>query len=164
MDVTVAVVPRERFRFLERSLKSLFETIPADVPVIVVDGGAPNKVLNAIKNLQKIRPFELIETHEFVLPNRARNIALKKVETKYIAFCDNDLEHSPNWLEALVESAEKHQAAAVAPTTLIGPTQTPRIHHAGGTLKRVYDDEGRVSLVERHNFANVPLSEAIENG
>src|SRR6185312_13739980 len=69
-----------------------------------------------------------------VLPNKARNIALDRVETKYVAFCDNDLDYWPGWLDALVENAEVNGSAAVAPLILIGPSDPPVIHHAGGSL------------------------------
>ena len=163
MDVTVAVIPRERFRPLEQSLRSLFETISADVPVIVVDGGAPKHVLDAVKKLQAKRPFELIETGTFVLPNKARNIALGRAKTKFVAFCDNDLEYSPNWLDYMLEAASAEKVGAVAPTTLIGPTTPTLIHHAGGTFTRRKDANGGHFLHSNHALANTPIKDLVAN-
>ena len=105
MDVTVAVVPRERFRPLPASLSSLFSTIPTDIRVLVVDGGADESIRRKVRALQRERDFELIESDRFLVPNMARNVALDRVNTKYVAFCDNDLSYSPGWLQALVSNA-----------------------------------------------------------
>ncbi len=52
----------------------------------------------------------------------AWTVALDMVKTKYIASCTNDLAYYPDWLNALIANAEQHDAAAVAPVTLIGPS------------------------------------------
>jgi glycosyltransferase involved in cell wall biosynthesis len=126
MKASVAVIPRERFSQLPASLQWLFKTIDEDVPVIVVDGGAPDDIREQLYRLRAERPFELVECEDFTLPNKARNIALDRVETKYVAFCDNDLGYWPGWLDALVENAEVNGSAAVAPLILIGPGHPPR--------------------------------------
>jgi GT2 family glycosyltransferase len=162
MRVSVAVVPRERFRQLPLSLRSLFNTIDENVPVIVVDGGAPEYVRRELYALRTARPFGLIECNRFLLPNAARNVALDCVKTKYVAFCDNDLEYSPGWLDALVENAEANRSAAVSPLTLIGPSDPPIIHHAGGSFVLRKDGAGHRVLWEVHHYDNarLPLAEA----
>ena len=160
MDVTVAVIPRERFRPLSASLRSLFSTIPANVRVIVIDGGADEKTRQEVRSLQEVRHFELVESDKFLLPNMARNVALDMAKTKYIAFCDNDLTYYPDWLNALIANAEQHDAVAVAPATLIGPTNPPIIHHAGGKLTLGRDNSGQLKLRKHHRLDNVRLPDA----
>jgi GT2 family glycosyltransferase len=160
MKASVAVVPRERFRLLPRSLRSLFKTINENVPVIVVDGGAPEHIRKELYALRAERPFELVECGHFVLPNKARNIALDRVKTKDVAFCDNDLDYWPGWLDALVENAEENSSAAVAPLTLIGPSNPPRIHHAGGSFVLRKNSADHWVLLDRHAYDNIPLPEA----
>lgn len=160
MKASVAVVPRERFRQLPLSLRSLFKTIDENVPVIVVDGGAPGHIRKELYALCAERPFELVECEDFVLPNKARNIALDRVETKYVAFCDNDLDYWPGWLDALVENAEANGSAAVAPLTFIGPSDPPMIHHAGGSFVFRKDSADLGVLTEVHHYDNVRLAEA----
>lgn len=158
----MAVVPRERFRLLPPSLRSLFKTISVEVPVIVVDGGAPEHVRKELRALQAERPFDLIECEDFVLPNKARNIALDLVKTKYMAFCDSDLGYWPGWLDALVTNAEANDSVAVSPVTLIGPSNPPTIHHAGGSFSlREYSPDRRI-LTEIHHYDGVPLNGAEE--
>ena len=160
MKASVAVVPRERFSQLLLSLRSLFKTIDENVPVIVVDGGAPAHIREELHALRAERPFALVECEGFILPNKARNIALDRVETKYVAFCDNDLDYWPGWLDAMVENAEANGSAAVAPVTLIGPTDPPIIHHAGGSFVLRKDGSDRRILFERHHYGKVPLATA----
>lgn len=160
MRTTVAIVPRERFRPLPESLDSLFATIPPEVPVIVVDGGAPESIRAKLREIRKVRGFDLVESKTFILPNEARNIALDRVQTKYVVFCDNDLSYEPGWLEALEQNAVQNGSAAVCPVTLIGPSRPPRIHHAGGTFVLRIDSNGRRILADYHHLANVPLPEA----
>lgn len=157
---TVAVMPRERFRTLPDSLRSLFKTIPPEVPVIVVDGGAPEAIRAELRRIRAERDFDLIEPESFILPNVARNIALERVKTKYVAFCDNDLSYEPGWLDALERNAEENGSAAVSPVTFIGPSKPQRIHHAGGTFLLHTDPQGRKLLDEIHYLDNVLLPDA----
>lgn len=160
MLTTIAVVPRERFRPLPESLTSLFATIPPNVPVIVVDGGAPESIRAELREIRKARDFDLVESADFILPNEARNVALDRVRTKYVVFCDNDLSYEEGWLEALERNAVQNGSAAVCPVTLIGPSRPPRIHHAGGTFLLRVDSEGRRRLEDHHHLENVSLPDA----
>jgi GT2 family glycosyltransferase len=159
-NASVAVIPRERFRPLPQSLRSLFKSIDATVPVIVVDGGAHEQIRKELYALCTERPFELVECKNFTLPNKARNIALDHVQTKYVAFCDNDLDYWPGWLDALVENAEANGSTAVAPLIFIGPSDPPMIHHAGGSFVLRKDSAGRRLLWDEHHYADVRLPEA----
>ena len=162
MSVSVAVVPRERFSPLLPSLLSLFETIDETIPVIVVDGGAPENIRSELRKLRNKRHFTLVENEEFILPGAARNMALDLVATRYVAFCDNDIEYTDGWLEALVKNAEKNTAAAVSPVTLVGPSDPPMIHHAGGDLFVTIDAKGRRDIRERHRLAGKQLRQLDE--
>jgi GT2 family glycosyltransferase len=128
--------------------------------VIVVDGGAPESIRAELREIRKSREFDLVESEGFILPNEARNIALDRVRTKYVVFCDNDLSYEEGWLEALERNAEQNRSAAVCPVTLIGPSRPPRIHHAGGTFELRVDSVGRRRLEDQHHLENVPLPEA----
>jgi glycosyltransferase involved in cell wall biosynthesis len=164
MFATVAVVPRERFRPIVDSLRSLFATIGDDVPLIVVDGGAPKHIREQLRALREERPFDWVQGERFALPGVARNSALERSNTKYLAFCDNDLQYSPGWLEALVENAETNAAVAVSPITLIGPSDPAVIHHAGGTLTLCRDECGRTVLREYHRLDRQTLADAERSG
>lgn len=159
MDVTVVVVPRERFTSLPASLRSLFATIDSSVPVVVVEGDSPQSVHEELNDLRSERDFEVISTERMLLPNEARNVGAAAAKSKYIVFADNDIHYSPNWLEPLVAAAEKTGADTVAPLILIGPSSEPKIHHAGGYLK-VGSNQGRKTIGEVHRLSNVHVKDA----
>ena len=80
----------------------------------------------------------------------------QSVDTKYVAFCDNDLDYWPRWLDALVENAEANGSAA-APLIFVGPSDPPKIHHAGGSFVLRKDKAGHRLLFELHHYDNVRL-------
>lgn len=157
-QTTVVVSPRERFSPTIESLESLFSTISADVPVIVVDGGFPASLRTALGELSRKRPFQHEMTERLLLPNVARNIGMKLAKTKFLAFCDNDMIYEPGWLEALEAHADRTGVEVVAPLICIGPPAASIIHHAGGVLHAREDKDG-LHLKEVHNLMNRPIED-----
>lgn len=140
-DVTVVVVPRERFSLALSSLESLLSTV-APERVLYVDGSAPPRVRDALRDAARRRGFRLLRKERFLSPNQARNLGLAEVDTRYVAFVDNDVLFAPGWLEALVTRAERSGAAVVGPLYLQGPPADGVIHMAGGDLV-IEEAEGR---------------------
>lgn len=161
VKTTIIVSPRERFNPLLASLRSLFETIEEDVPVIVVDGGAPKQVCQQLEALRQVRAFEWLHTDYYLTPHEARNIGFEKVTTEFVVFADNDIFYEQGWLDALEKNAHKHQADIVAPLICIGPPVAKTIHHAGGRLV-AKDQNGRFQLREIHRLMNSPITELTE--
>lgn len=158
MLTSVVVVPRERFTSLPVSLRSLFSTISADVPVVVVEGATPPDTRAELQDLTRERPFDLVTLPYMVKPNEARNLGVERTTTEYVVIADNDIEYESGWLEALEEHAVEHDSDAVAPLIFIGPPATTIIHHAGGMLSanRV---EGGFRLSEAHRLMDVRLED-----
>ncbi len=164
MLTTIVVTPRERYSQYAGSLRSLFKTIPRETRVIVIDANAPEEVRREMREIEKERPYERIETDEILLAPQVRNRALAMVDTKYTCYCDNDLEYTEGWLEALEQNAERNGSGAVAPLTLIGPSPRPKIHHAGSEIKITKDDQGRPVLHSHHRLDKVYLDVARDTG
>jgi GT2 family glycosyltransferase len=147
-EVTIAVVPRERFSFARASLEALYEHTEPPFRVVYVDGGSPSRVRRYLESAARDRGFELIRSDGYLAPNRARNLALAQVRTKYTVFIDNDVIVSPGWLPPLVRCAEETNAAVVGPLICESLPLHSRIHFAGGDSHiDVVEREGRV---ERH--------------
>lgn len=153
MKTTIVVSPRERFTPVVLSLQSLFQTIPEDVRVIVVEGGSPEDVRTQLSHLQKTRVFEHIALSYWVTPNEARNIGARMTTTEFVAFCDNDIEYQAGWLDRLEENAVTNASDIVAPLTFIGPNDPPMIHQAGGVF---YYSQSKTGIVvnEKHRLGN----------
>lgn len=129
---TIAVVPRERFSLTKRSLESLLAQRDPATELIYVDGGSPPLVRQYLEQQAVRNDFTLISTERFVAPNVARNLALERARTRYVAFVDNDVLFAPAWLERLVDCAESTGAWIVGPLVCQGEGRSRRVRSAGG--------------------------------
>lgn len=117
MRTSIVVVSRERFTSLPVSLRSLFATIPGDVPVVVVvvEGGTPAETRAERMSLAGERSFELVSLPSMVKPNEARNLGVARTSSEFVVIADNDIDYQSGWLEALEEHAVENGSDAVAP-------------------------------------------------
>jgi GT2 family glycosyltransferase len=156
--VTIVVVPRERFSYARTSLENVYANTHLPFHLIYVDGGSPAHIKRYLERKAKEKGFQLIRTEHYLSPNQARNIGLRRADTKYIVFVDNDVEVAPGWLSALLQCAEETNAALVGPLYCIGQPVHQVIHMAGGEA-RVREVEGRRRLYEKHRFCNEQVSD-----
>ena len=148
-QVTIVVVPRERFSCTESSLESIYQYTEVPFKLVYVDGNSPAKVKKYLQSEAKNRGFKLIRTNHYLSPNHARNIGLGHVDTKYLVFFDNDVVVSPGWLKALMNCAEETEATVVGPLMCEKEPVHEVIHCAGGESHIVIDVNGRRHLREK---------------
>lgn len=133
-EVTVIMAPRERYSRILQSIDSLYENTEVPFKLIVVDGALPPAVKKGVEEAAEKRGFEFIY-HDYPLtPNEARNVALKKADTEWIVFVDNDVVYLPNWLPPLIEAANEFDAWLVGPTIVDADDdlESGIVHAAGG--------------------------------
>ena len=155
-QTTIIVSPRERYTSVLASLQSLLQTVPAEVPVIVVECCSPPKIREKLKEMQSVRSFECIFNDHFITPQEARNIGMQHVQTEFVVFTDNDIFYENNWLQLLEDNAISNDSDLVAPLICIGPPMAKKIHHAGGIL----DIRGGLDLPfvrEIHRLGEKPI-------
>ncbi len=157
-QVTVVVVPRERFSYTARSLESIYEHTDIPFSLVYIDGGSPARVKRYLAQQARQKNFKLIRIERYLSPNQARNLGLQQVETRYAVFVDNDVIVSPGWLKPLVDCAEKTSAWVVSPLTLIGAPGTQTIHAGGGTLN-IKEEQGQRVFNIKHGFAGKSLAD-----
>ena len=131
-QVTIIVVPRERFSCARESLESIYEYTELPLKLIYVDGNSPNSVRLYLEAQAKAKNFQLIRTNDYLYPNQARNLGLRYCQTKYVVFIDNDVIVSPGWLSALVGCAEETGATVVGPLMCQNLPLHEIVHFAGG--------------------------------
>jgi GT2 family glycosyltransferase len=156
--VTIVVVPRERFSYCRTSLECLYANTHLPFHLVYVDGGSPASVKRYLERQAEAKGFQLIRTKRYLSPNQARNIGLRHVHTKYVAFVDNDVEAAPGWLEALIQCAEETNASLVGPLYCIGKPVHEVIHMAGGEAS-IRVEEGRRRLHEKMYFCDERVSD-----
>ncbi len=147
-QVTIVVVPRERFSYTCESLESIYQHTDIPFKLIYVDGGSPRKTQRYLEAQAREKGFHLIRTDYYLSPNRARNLGLRQVHTKYVVFIDNDVMVAPNWLSPLVQCAEETGAAIVGPLNCHGYPLHEIVHFAGGECAVRLETEG--DKVKRH--------------
>lgn len=155
-NVTIIVVPRERFSYAPQSLNSIYEHTVHPFKLIYVDGCPPANIRRYLAAESQKRGFEWIRTKHYLSPNTARNIGLSRVTTKYAVFVDNDVVVAPNWLKNLVACAEETDAAVVGPLTCIGLPLHSKVHCAGGlahVLEREQDGQIQRRIREKQYYA-----------
>jgi len=163
MDTTIIVSPRERFTSIIHSLESLFQTVPDNTPVVVVEGGTPDSIKRELEILRENRTFDWVSIDYFVTPQEARNIGFDKVKTKYVVFTDNDIHYQQGWLEALIQNAVDNDSDVVGPLICIGPPEASIIHHAGGEVGIKAGDMNKPHISDIHRLSDRPTSELSED-
>jgi GT2 family glycosyltransferase len=147
-QVTIVVVPRERFSCTRESLESICEHTTIPFKLVYVDGGSPRHVRHYLEAQTRKKHFHLIRTDYYLSPNRARNLGLRQVNSKYVVFIDNDVVVAPGWLGSLVQCAEETGAEIVAPLICQHKPVHEIVHCAGGQTGVEVKTKG--GEVERH--------------
>jgi GT2 family glycosyltransferase len=161
-EITIVVVPRERFSNTRQSLESIYDNTQQPFSLVYIDGNSPIATQKYLEQQAKEKGFKLIRSDRYLSPNQARNISLKYVQSKYIVFVDNDIVTTPGWLEKLVNCAEQTDATVVCPLTCIGQPLHETIHLAGGEARIIVETtENEVvrKVHEKHYFVNRPVAE-----
>ncbi|MEO1124753.1 MAG: glycosyltransferase [Cyanobacteria bacterium J06639_16] len=148
-NVTVVVVPRERFNYTQTSLESLYSHTQISFDLVYVDGNSPPAVQRYLEVQAKEKRFQLIRVNHYLSPNFSRNLGLQKVKTPYVVFVDNDVIVSSGWLKTLITCAETHQATVVGPLVCEQEPVHQHIHCAGGESHVFEDTRGRRILREK---------------
>lgn len=148
-QVTIVVVPRERFSFTRQSLESIYEHTTIPFNLVYVDGNSPNDIKQYLEEQSHEKGFKLIRSEVYLTPNQARNIGLAQVETPYLVFADNDIIVSSGWLQSLLQCAQDTNADVVGPLMCQYEPIHHEVHFAGGDTHIWIDKFGRRRLRER---------------
>ncbi|NJL35926.1 MAG: glycosyltransferase [Leptolyngbyaceae cyanobacterium SM1_4_3] len=174
-EVTLVVVPRERFQFAERSLESLYENTSFPFKLIYVDNNSPAKLRRYLESQAQAKGFQLVRSEYYLSPNQARNLGLSYVHSKYVVFVDNDVIFSPGWLKALVNCTKETGATVVGSLVCQYQPVHEIIHCAGGeymspeelakfvkgepTVPQVPGETGKWTVHEKTYFQNRRVEE-----
>lgn len=116
--ITVAVITRDRPASALRTLDAL-AALPERPPVVVVDNGSDTSALAALSR-------HPAATH-VLRPSRntgavGRNLAVRRAETPYVAFSDDDSWWDPGALRHAADLLDRHpRLGLLAARTLVGP-------------------------------------------
>jgi len=161
-SVTAALIPREGFARAVETLDELVATVDDDVPIVVVESGAPASFRRHVDVVGARRNLRRVGGEHYTFPNAARNLAFAAVDTDLVVFVDNDLALEPGWLEPLVRCVEETPSAwAVAPLILQPPLDSPTVHFATSRC-RVFERDGARVFENVHDHPNEPLEDVLQ--
>ena len=157
--VTVVVSPRERYSETERSLLSILSDRSTPFDLIVVDGGSPAHVRDAIARQQVAHGFRWLRTEHVLTPNEARNLAIAEARTPWLLFVDNDVLIENGWIGRLLAAGEAHDAQLVGPLYLQDAGRGLEVHMAGGSAH--FDEvQGRRRFRHAHSHFGMAPAQA----
>jgi GT2 family glycosyltransferase len=156
-DVTVVVVPRERFSVARRALECLLSETTYPFRLVYIDGASPRSVKRYLDAEARRSGFRLLRSEHPLPPTEAGNLGLREAAgTRYVVFIDNDV---------LVRVGLRHWSAARTKRTLasgtlygFGVPSFSNIHMAGGAAHIEVWDGGRY-MSERHHWPGEHLGE-----
>lgn len=122
--LTIAIVTRKRPLSLKRCLKSISTQTHLPSAVLIIDNDyhrSAKKIFNKFKD--KLPLYYFLEPIKSI--PRARNLALKKCPTPYLAFIDDDCILSTNWVKTALASVKNNSNLAfiIGKTRLSNPDQ-----------------------------------------
>lgn len=151
-EVSLIIVPRERFSLAIASLKSVLQNTLPPCELVYVDGSLSRKVSQQIRLLVEGSGGTYIRRKHWLRPNEARNIGLQHAGGKFVVFLDNDVFPEPGWLTRMMDCARDTSAGVVSPVYLQGDSTAPIVHCAGGEIVYVDQGEDRPPMLITHQY------------
>lgn len=144
-EVTIVIVPRDRFSSAGICVRSIVQNTAEPVRLVLLDFGYTKSQLAEVRAAAGSTPLEIVPCGR-TIPMAAFRNYLPKIPTKYVAWVDNDTFVTEGWLTACLSRAAAG-ARVVLPVTLeregldIDPRKIPvRNHISHGELRSVEVD------------------------
>ncbi|MES2304377.1 MAG: glycosyltransferase [Gemmatimonadota bacterium] len=115
-QVTIVVVPRDRFSSVEECTRSIIEHTPAGFRLAFLDFGYSVSTLRNLRALCAAVPFEIVPCGR-TIPMMAFRDYVARISTKYTCWVDNDTFVTPGWMTRLLQSAEQEGMRVILPLT-----------------------------------------------
>ncbi len=129
MTVYLVIVNWNGRAYLDACLSALAGQTFRGFATTVVDNGSTDGSVDLIRKRHPgVRVLALPDNAGFC---RANNLALRDVQTRYVALLNNDAVPAPGWLEALVEALDSHPEAGSAASRMVFQDRPDVIDRAG---------------------------------
>jgi len=127
---TVIVTPRDRFSIIETCIEKILEHTPEPFELIVVMGGAPENLKQALHQKYGSKA-KLVFEPAYLNTAQLRNIGLRLARTRLAVCLDTDVYVRPGWLGPLLDCQRETGAGLVVPMVL---DKNDVVHTAGNDL------------------------------
>ncbi len=130
-SVTVMVLNYNGQQFLKDCFESLRACTYPNFTVMMVDNlSTENDVEYVTQNFPEV---QIVQTGSNSGYSRAYNIAFTKSDAKYFVLLNNDVKVNPDWLEPLVEAAEKDETIGALQPKIRSMVQEGYFEYAGAS-------------------------------
>lgn len=113
VSVTVAISTRNRGALIAETLRTLLRLQYHALEILVVDQSTDDATRRVVSEIAKCDPRVRYYSSKTVGLPAGRNIAIRLSSSDVIAYSDDDIIATPDWLEAIVEEFNKSGIAAV---------------------------------------------------
>ncbi len=118
LSLTVVICTHNRADLLHRALTSLHHARRpdnCDIRILVIANACKDHTVDVLRSWQHRSDFFLLRYYEEPRPGKSRalNLAIRKVETNWMAFVDDDHRVDPNYLTGVVEGIDAHPEASM---------------------------------------------------
>lgn len=156
--VSIIIVNWNGKKFIEKCLNGLRKQTYKDFSIILVDNGSDDGSLKLVqKKYPEVETIALDENLGFATAN---NIAIKSVQTKYVALLNNDAVPHPEWIEYLMKALQENPEAGFAASKMLFYHNPKIIDRAGD----VYTTAGTALLCGRGQSADGYISQKLVFG
>lgn len=115
-DLTVIMIPFERFSPFAKAVDDLYKTIEIPFNLIVIEGNAPQSVRSSLEQRQqKYKNMTIIYSNQQTSIGAAINLATPHLKTKYAFIIDNDVHIPRGAMGNLLRGAVENQHGIVYP-------------------------------------------------
>ena len=133
IPVTVVCVVRHGYATTRASLENLYATTRTPFIVFYLDINSPATVREYLaEQAARRNNFFHIPIDEYVSRQTARLLVLDMIRTQYTIFIDNNILFAEGWLEQLIETSEKDDAAVVSPLIVM---HGGNVHFSGAKIE-----------------------------
>lgn len=115
-DLTVIMVPFERFSPFAKAVDDLYKTMDVPFNLIVVEGNAPESVRASLEKCKrKHKNITIIYSTRQTSVGAAINLAVPHLKTQYAFIIDNDVRIPRGGISGLLKGAAENQFGIVCP-------------------------------------------------
>lgn len=118
-DVGVIIPTFNRPEETLRALESVIKQTVKPSEIIIIDDGSDRASLERLKNYTVDFDVIIIESKPNRHPGKARNIGLKHLNSKWVAFLDSDDYWLPDKIEKQIETLQRHKVKALCSNAYI---------------------------------------------
>lgn len=115
-SVLIAILTFQRSDRLRRLLPHVVNTLQSvhQIDILIVDNNALPNEQKFVEGFAKTAPVPVHYVHEPQAGvSNARNAAVNFASTRFLAFLDDDMEITENWIDGLVKVAVDHKAGVI---------------------------------------------------